>query len=338
MTLTRPSAVVTLGGQRLTSAEGAVARVRVHLGLGPAHDLVECFCWPSSKLKGAKPGGTLMVALGPTDGETDLFTGEVSDVRLAPDGVLIEGLAATIALSRSYVSQSFLDLSIADIVQQLAGAAGIDVDDVSGDTVLSSYAVDDRRSAWDHIIDLAQLAGADVMATEGGALKFASPAAAQGGGGVGGLLSDAASLVLGGGSNGLRFGANVVDWRAATRGVADAATVAAYGSGSESGSDKWHWIRHDQDAVGSGRARVAAAASTRDAASAFADTLALRAKRAARRSTVTVAGDASLRPGQVTQVSDLPGDAGGDLRIVAALHTLDIATGFRTRLTLEPAQ
>lgn len=338
MTLTRPSAVVTLDGQRLTSAEGAVARVRVHLGLAPAHDLVECFCWPSSKLKGAKPGGTLSIALGPTDGEKDIFTGEVSDVRLAPDGVLIEGLAATIALSRSYISQSFLDLSIADIVQQICSTAGVDVDDASGDTVLSAYAIDDRRSAWDHIVDLAQLAGADVVATDGGKLKFATPAASGGGGGLGGAIADAASLLLGGGSNGLRFGANVIDWRAATRPAPDAASVAAYGSGSESGSEKWHWIRHDQDAVGSGRARVAAAASTRDAASSFADTLALRAKRAARRSTVTVTGDATLRPGQVTQVSDLPGDAGGDLRIVAALHTLDIASGFRTRLTLEPAQ
>lgn len=339
MTLTRPSAVVTLDGQRLTSAEGAIARVRVHLGLGPAHDLVECFCWPSSKLKGAKPGGTLTVALGPTDGETDVFTGEVSDVRLAPDGVLIEGLAATIALSRSYISQSFLDLSIADIVQQICSTAGVGVDDASGDTVLSAYAIDDRRSAWDHIVDLALLAGADVVATVGGKLKFAAPAASGGGGGgLGGALADAASLLLGGGSTGLRFGASAIDWRAATRSAPDAATVAAYGSGSESGSEKWHWIRHDQDAVGSGRARVAAAAFTRDAASAFADMLALRAKRAARRSIVTVTGDASLRPGQVTQVSDLPGDAGGDLRVVAALHTLDIASGFRTRLTLEPAQ
>lgn len=337
MTLTRPSAVVTLDGQRLTSAEGAVARVRAHLGLGPAHDLVECVCWPSSKLKGAKPGGALTVALGPSDGETDVFTGEVSDVRRAPDGIVIEGLAATIVLSRSFVSQSFLDLSVADIVRQLASDAGIDVDDVSGDTVLSAYAIDDRRSAWDHINALAQLAGADVVTTAGGALKFAAPAAADAGGGLAGAIADAASLLLGGGSNGLRFGANVIDWRAATRGAPTPASVAAYRSGSESGSDKWHWIRHDQDAVGSGRVRVAAAASTRDAATAFADTLTLRARRAARRTTVIVTGDASLRPGQVTQVSDLPGDAGGDLRIVAALHTLDIDAGFRTRLTLEPA-
>jgi hypothetical protein len=47
MTLLRPSAVLTLDGKRLTSAEGAVLRVRVRLGM-PANQGIECFCWPSS--------------------------------------------------------------------------------------------------------------------------------------------------------------------------------------------------------------------------------------------------------------------------------------------------
>lgn len=337
MTLARPFAVVTLNGQRLTSPEGAVARLRVRLGLGPAHDEVQCFCWPSSKLKGAATGGTLTVALGSAGDEADVFSGEVSGVCRAPDGVALEGLAATIVLSRTYLVQSFLDLSIADIVRQIADAAGVTVDDASGDTVLSSYAVDDRRSAWAHINELAQLAGAHVVATEGGALKFVAPAAPAGGLGVASAIGSAAALLLGGSSTRLRFGANVLGWRATTRQAPEPATVAAYGSGSESGSDKWHWIRRDQDPVGSGPARVVAPLGTRDAASALADVLARRAQRAARRTTVTVVGDPSLRPGQVTQVSDLPGGAGGDLRIVAVEHTLDGDGGFLSRLTLEPA-
>src|SRR6185503_13100198 len=166
MTLLRPSAVVTLDGKRLTSAEGAVMRTRVRLGMGPAHDAVEIFCWPSSKLKDAAVKGQLTVAIGPGGSETDVFTGEVTGVRLTPDGVALEGLASSIALSRTYTSQSFISLSIADIVQQLASAAGVTVEDASGDTTLSSYAVDDRRSAWAHLNDLARLVGADITVTE----------------------------------------------------------------------------------------------------------------------------------------------------------------------------
>ena len=98
MTLVRPSAVVTLDGRRLTSAEGAVLRARVRLGMGLAHDAAEIYCWPSSKLKDASVGATVSVALGDAGGEADVWTGEVTDVRLTPDGVALEGLASSIAL------------------------------------------------------------------------------------------------------------------------------------------------------------------------------------------------------------------------------------------------
>ena len=117
MTLVRPSAVVTLDGQRLTSAEGAVIGVRIRLGMGPAHDQAECFCWPSSKFDSASPGSTLAIALGNAGDEADVFTGEVTGLRLTPDAIAIEGLASSVALSRTFVSQTFLDLSVADIAR-----------------------------------------------------------------------------------------------------------------------------------------------------------------------------------------------------------------------------
>jgi hypothetical protein len=337
VTLGRPSAVVTVDGRRLTSAEGAVVRVRVRLGLGPAHDDAECVCWPSSKLASASAGSTLAIALGDAGDETDVWTGEVTGVRRAPDGIALEGLATSIALSRTFMSQTFVDVSIADVVQQLASAAGVEVDEASGDATLSAYAVDDRRSAWAHLNDLAELAGADVTVTETGALKFVAPSPASGVGGLGGMVEQVATLVLGGGAKGLRYGANVLGWRATSRKAPDTASVAAYGAASESGSAKWHWIRHDADAAGSGPARIVPAFRTRDAAGRLADALATRAARAVRRATVVVVGDATLRPGQTTTIADIPGDPGGDLRLLAVEHTLDGDTGFVTRLVVEPA-
>lgn len=309
--------------------------MRVRLGLGPAHDDVECFCWPSSKLKSAAPGSTLAVALGAAGSETDVFTGEVTGVRLTPDGLALEALAKSIALSRTFVSQTFLDLSVADIVQQLASAASVDVDSASGDTTLSAYAVDDRRSAWAYVNDLAELVGADVTVTETGALKFVAPSSGPGGS-IGGAVAGAAASLLGG-AKGLRFGANVVGWRATSLKAPETASVAAYGSGSESGSEKWHWIRRDPSGVGSGPARVVAALSTRDGASAMSDALAGRAARAKRRTTAVVVGDATLRAGQTTTIADIPNDPGGDLKILMAEHTLDGDAGLLTRLTVEAA-
>jgi hypothetical protein len=338
MTLVRPSAVVTLDGRRLTSAEGAVLRVRVRLGMGPAHDAVEIFCWPSSKLNAASVGSTVTVALGTVDSEADVFTGEITGVRLTPDAIALEGLATSVALSRTFVSQSFISVSVADVVQQLASSAGVDVEEASADTSLSSYAVDDRRSAWAHINDLARLVGADITVTETGALKFIAAAGAAGGaGGALGAVGGAASALLGGGATGLRYGANLLEWRARTRDLPGTLGVAAYGAGSEAGSEKWHWLRGTMDAVGSGPVRVSAAVTTRDAATAVSDAIATRAKRAARRTDVLVVGDAALRPGQTTTISDIPGDAGGDLRIVAVEHMLDGDMGLVSRLTVELA-
>jgi hypothetical protein len=336
VTLGRPSAVVTLDGRRLTSAEAAVVRVRVRLGRGPAHDEAECICWPASRLASASAGSTLVIALGNAGDETDVWTGEVTGVRRAPDGLALEGLAASVALSRTFLSETFVDLSIADVVQQLASAAGVQVEEASGDATLSAYAVDDRRSAWAHLNDLAELAGADVTVTETGALKFVAPAPAAGGG-PGGLIDQAAALVFGGGASGLRYGVNLLGWRATTRRAPDTASVAAYGAASESGTARWHWIRRDPDPAGSGPARLVAAFRTRAAASGLANALAARAARAVRRATVVVVGDARLRPGQTTRIAGIPGEPGGDLRVLAVEHILDGDAGFASSLVVEPA-
>jgi hypothetical protein len=213
----------------------------------------------------------------------------------------------------------------------------VEVEEAGGDATLAAYAVDDRRSAWAHLNDLAELAGADVTVTEAGALRFVAPAAPAGGGGPGGPVEQAASLVLGGGGSGLRHGANVLGWRTTTRKAPETASVAAYGAASESGSARWHWIRRDPDAAGSGPARIVPAFRTRDAADALAGALAARAARAARRASVVVVGDPALRPGQTATIADIPGDPGGDLRLLAVEHTLDGDGGFVTRLVVEPA-
>lgn len=337
MTLVRPSAVVTLDGKRLTSAEGAIMRIRVRLGMGPAHDTVDVFCWPSSKLKDAKIGAALAVALGTKDGESDVWTGEVTSVRLTPDGVALEAMAKSVALSRAFKSQSFVEVTVADIVNELASAANVEVDGVSGDTSLSSYAVDDRRSAWSHINDLARIIGADVTVTAEGKLKFVAPSPSDALGGALAAIPAAVSSLLGGGSKGLRFGANVLGWRATTHATPDTGAVAAYGSASGSGNEKWHWLQSELSPAGKGPTRVGFALSTRDGASAAADAFTARSKRATRRANVDVVGDAALRPGQTTQISGIPGDAGGDLRIVAVEHVLDNDAGLVSRLTVELA-
>ena len=318
MTLSRPRASVSIDGRTLTSAEGALARLRVSLGFGPAHDAVELALWPSSRFAAAGAGAAMSVALGEAGSEVDVWTGTVADVRAAADGVVIDGLATTAALATARVSHTFLDQSVADVIEGLVQEQSMAIDEVAGDAKLSAYSVDTRRSVWAHVLDLAALAGADVSATAGGRLRVVPPRTGT---------ADAT----------LRFGADVLAWSGGASAPATAATVAASGAASEAGSDKWHWLLREPTAAGSGPVGVVAALHTRDAAESMAKALTARASRSSVGARLRVVGAPAIRPGDLLEVADLPSGDLGVLRVLSVEHRLDGARGFVTALTAEGA-
>jgi hypothetical protein len=307
--------VITLDGRRLTAAEGAVARLTLSLGLGTtAHDHAELILWPGSKLAAASPGASLTLALGEAGDEEDVFRGEVSAVGSLPGGVVLEGLGATVALSRAYRSQTYLRQSVGAIVRDLAGEAPID--EVEADTRLDVYSVDDRRPVWAHLADLARLAGCEVSAGPSGGLRFLPP-------------REGAPATLG-------WGADVLAWDVASSPPPPAPLAAALGAASEQGAERWHWLRHDPVAdPGATPTRLLAPLRTRDAAESLGGALAARAARAGARGTVRLVGRPDLRPGDRAEVADLPPPDPGPLRILAVEHLLDGRRGFVTTLTVE---
>jgi hypothetical protein len=303
--------VITLDGRSLTSAEAAVARVRVLLSAG-AHDRAEVLAWPASKLAAATPGSALALALGDDGDEEDVWGGEVVEVAAGGDGVALDGLAATIALSRQRISRTYLDQSVADVVNDLA--SGVAIDEVGGDVKLPAYTVDDRRTVWAHLLELAALSGADVGSAPDGSLRFV-PAR------------------TGSADHEFRYGADVLAWRTATAAAPAAGGVAAYGAASEAGADQWHWLLREPS--GDAPLRVVAALRTREAASALATALADRADRAAVRGWLRLRGAPEVRPGDLVEVKDLPSGDPGTLRVTSVEHVLDGRAGFVTTLGVE---
>jgi phage protein D len=319
----RPSAVLTLDGRALTSAEAALVRLRLALSVGEAHDAAEITIAPASPLASATPGAQLEVALGEKDAEETVWTGEVTDVAATERGTVLAGLAATVALSRERRSQTWLSQSVADIVRDLAGP--VSVDTVDAPLRLEAYSVDDRRPVWDHLVTLARLAGCDLSAAASGGLRFVPSRSAAG----------PLPLPLPGGDP-LRYGANVLGWRVTSRTPLRAADAVALGAASEQGAERWHWLRNEP-APGAGQGtevRVVAALRTRDAAQAVTDALSARAGRSAVRGEVTAVGRPAVRPGDQVEVQDLPTPA-GPLRVLAVEHRFDGRAGFITRLSVE---
>lgn len=312
MALSRPRAILTLDGRRLTSAEAALVRLRVLLTLGE-HGPAEVLLWPSSKLAGAQPGSRLVIALGSEGNEEDVWSGEITGTAAGADAVALDGLEGTVALSRQRVSQAYLNQSVADIVRDLAGSAA--VDEVSGATTLPAYFVDDRRSVWAHLLELARIVDADVSASPAGGLRFV-PAR------------------TGTPDHRLRHGAEVLGWWTGAASEPPAAAVAAYGAASEAGGEQWHWIRRPSGPGG----QFVAALRTKDAAEAMARALSNRAARAAVRGRFRIVGRPSVRPGDLLAVADLPTGDPGALRVRSLEHVLDARQGFVTTLEVEGAQ
>lgn len=308
----RPSAIITVGGRALSAAEAALVSLRVMLANG-THHWAEVAVWPRSKFATAKAGDSLSIALGTVDSEEDVLSGEVTSVSQTPGAVIIEGLGATATLSRSRRSETYVGQTVADIVRDLAGAAA--VDEIEADLKLEAYSVDDRRTVWRHLNELAWLSGAEVGSSAAGGLRFLP------------IRSGAATRSF-------RHGAELLGWALASGRAADSPGVAPHGAASEAGQQKWHWLLRDPLGIPDKPSRVVGAFHSRDAAGKLGEALEARAKRAALGGRLLLVGESKIRPGEIVGVSDLPGSYPGPLRVLEVRHALN-AGGYTTSLTVE---
>lgn len=329
----RPEVSITIGGRALGAPEAALLAVRVDLGVGSGHDQARILLGRQSPFASAAPGDTFELALGYDGDTTAVLTGAVATIYQQPLGSLVEALAATSVLSSTRTGQAFLSQSVADIVRSLAGEGSVATDQIEATLRLDAYHVDERRSVWDHLQDLARLVGCETSCDEKGRLRFRPPAGSGGAdGGLGGVASAAASLVGAGSGKGLRMGAELLAWDLRTHaGDADPAMVVA------SGASNWHVLLKEPDGgAPSGLVLVPSAVRTRDAAQAMEKGLAAVAGRAAAGGRLAVVGDATVRPGDQVSVADVPA-GGGPYRAVAVCHRVSGITGFQSQLTLEGA-
>ena len=308
----RPSLITTLAGRTLRGNEAGLVQLRVDLACG-GHDRVELSLYSRSKFGSASPGDSLTLRVGFEDDESDVFSGEVSSVEQRPDLLVITGLAPTAALSRLRKKQTYLSQTVADIVRDLAASVSIDQVDASSD--VSYYAVDSRRSVWGHLLDLAELSGAELSCSPTGGLRF---------------------LPVSGGParTRLRFGAELLSWRLEQTPGGSAAKFAAHGSASESGAAKWHWLNADPTS-GSGESQVIGGFHARASAEALSAAASAAEQRGKVGGWLELLGRAELRVGDVLGLSDLETADPGPLRARAVTHVVSAALGFRTTVRVE---
>lgn len=318
MTLRRPEAALTIGGERLTAAQAALAGLEVELGVGRLHDRFRAILGEASPFSDASVGGSATIELGYQDDLATVLTGTLTSVRHRAWGLVVEGLGATVTLSRTHLGRSYVSQSAADIVTDLVSSAQGDVGEVSASLQLAAYHVDERQSAWAHVCTLGRLAGCEVSADGQGALNFRPPK-------------------NGSPSHSFRYGAELVAWdvgpRDATRADVD---VVPFGAASEQGADRWHVLLREPDSgPPTDETLVPGALRDRDGAHTYRQALRDAATRRATGGEVLVGGDATVRAGDVVTLDGLPGGDDGPLRVTAATHWLRGDSGFYTLMRVE---
>jgi phage protein D len=320
MTLRRPEATLSFDGSRLSAAEAALTELRVELGMGGAHDR-----FAAAVLRGSAAivalGATAEIGLGYQDAVETVLTGEVTAIVREPWGAVIEGLAATITLSRARVGRSYVGQTVASIADDLVSSGQASTAEVAAPLELSAYHVDEQRSVWSHLRDLARLAGCELTADASGGLNVRPPKSG---------LAD----------HTVRGGAEVVNWVAGPRRIGDAEIgVVPYGAASDQGSDKWHLLLKEPDGSGGSDAPalVPAALRAREGAQGLADALSGARSRRATRGVLIVLGDPAIRAGDLVELTEMPAGEDAMLRATSVTHVLRGDSGYLTVVSGEAA-
>ena len=168
------SASAPLGGAAADPWRETTTSIRVVSGLAPQVDTAEIFLAAGDNTPQVAVGDSGSLALGYGDGQPQVvFGGSVEAVQKSVDGrmrILVTDGGA--ALSRFRPMLSYDRQNAGDIVRDLAGRAGVQVDTIDDGVALAFYAADDTYSAWEQIAALARKSGCRASITPAGKLKF----------------------------------------------------------------------------------------------------------------------------------------------------------------------
>ncbi len=315
MSRLRPRCAISVDGRELTAAEAGLAAVTVRLGLGGSHDSASIVLSPLSPVADTEPGAELVIAFGYDEADTPVLTGTVATVERRAGAVLLEGLAATAALSNIRLSRSYLSTTVGEIAADLLDEAGVAAGRVQATTSLAAFHADARQTAWQHLHRLARLGAVELSTAADGALNLQPPKS--------GPFPD----------HTLRYGADLTAWQVGGATAGTPVASAPHGAGSQLGADKWHiLLKEPAGAEPSGPTRVLAAVRDRTVADALTQEAEAAARRAERTGELIAVGTAGPRPGDLIAIEDLPGGLGGPVRALAVVHRLDGSRGWRTRI------
>lgn len=296
--------------------------VRVHRTVGAIAGMCEIVVPTPIELT-ADPGDDVNVAIGVGEVEP-VFTGVLDSVEARGNYVLFRAFDARIHAARARVNEVFQEQTSDTIINDLAGAASMDVGSLSNGITLVWYLADDSRSVLAHMCHLAELAGAHLFVDREGGLQTVAYGTA-------------------GASVDFTYGEHVLAVGAAVRQGGGAVEVRTEGAAASNGVDAAFWPTTDTAGT-AGNAQADGPLlrfwrpeiRSMEDATTLAESMALARQKTGLRVTLATLGLPDIELcGQAT-ISAVPG-TGAELSacVIGIEHRLNPWDGYITAVTME---
>jgi prophage tail gpP-like protein len=322
--LRRPVFEIEIGSGAAADWAPALVAFSVEAVLAPGVDRATILASPLDSAPSVSPTDSTAISAGyEDDSAVGIFQGQVDAVRFAIQGptriVAVNG-GSQLACLR--VNQGYEQRTAGDILSDLASRAGVDTDTIEDGVTYPYYVIDDGRSAWRHIAELARKNNFLAYFTTEGKLVFQP------------VPSGSPVQTFTYGQDILALDANSAN--------ASAGKVTAIGEGAAGtqGNDAWAWIVKDTSSVsadaGDGAPeRLLPDASLRSAdavrrAAAGASAAFDRSRLAGR---LLVPGAPAVTAGSIIEIAGAPHDSlNGSVLVERVCHRYSKKAGFTTAI------
>jgi len=315
----KPTYKIKIGSETFEpGVQSPVSSVRVTQDIEVPADGFEVVLGVSEKTSTIKEGDEISIEIGYGDELKEVFKGAVDSAIPGISGVRVRGLNPATKLLELRVNNAYMDSKAGDIVNDLAGKAGVKTDEVSDGIKFPVYYLDDGKNAHEHILELARKCGFDVYMTPENKLVFKAYERSD--------------------PHALEYGVNIIEADVQEdRPVVKSVVVLGEGASSFKGAESWHWLTkklvsgsQKSDLKGAELLIQDPSVKDSDAAAIVADSL-LQEMTKTLCGTVKILGDAGVKLGDTIEIKGMGNSKmNGEFQVRSVEHEVSKATGFTT--------
>jgi hypothetical protein len=307
----KPQYLVIIGSEKYTEQSSNIISIRAFRGLGLPTDSCEVILQANSRT--FSTNAETKIFLGNNDSRQEVFSGSIESIHQEINTTRIISIGQASKLMRLRVNRVFLNQTTGKITSSIAKAAGIPTNEVSNGINLPYYVVDERRSAFEHILKLAEFSGYNVF-FNAGKLEFKP-------------FSQSKNHIF-------TFGTDILWIEAYNRSpLFYGAQVAGESPASVKGLETAHWLTKQQVRASSGSdaflSTLDSSLKEKETVQTVADSKTLTLTRN-RGISLKVVGNSDVNLGDTVLLKNLSLVISGTLEVVSFEHRLSKTDGFTT--------